>query len=79
MAYTMFCGELNGELVLGHLFSRSRDVRSSVASMYHEHRMTLAECPACKDRHSGWTPARKEGWRVVPVVVEKRSEWLKRR
>lgn len=73
--YTMYCGALNGELVLGHLFSRARDVRSSVASMFHEHRTTLGDCPACKDPKGGWTCAAKQGWRVVPVIIMQRSDW----
>ena len=61
MAIRMFCGALNGDLIGGHINSSAKGVRHSVGEMFSPHCPTLI----------GWKEAMKEGWRVVPVRVEK--------
>jgi hypothetical protein len=61
MAAKMFCGELNGDLVTGHLDHCAWVVRRHIAYMFE---------PGAPDK-VGWEKAKREGWRVVPVKVEK--------
>lgn len=56
----MFCGELDGDLVTAHIASRADDARKSIADMFAPGPLT-----------DGWALAKKEGWRVVPVVVSR--------
>jgi hypothetical protein len=64
--YRLFAGELNGDLVLCHIGPVARDVRLSIERLFYER----GDAPR---RHEPevWASARAEGWRVVPVAIEK--------
>lgn len=59
-AFRMFCGELDGDLCLGHIASRADTVRHSVGEMFQP-----------LDPLRGWRLAVRGGWKVVNVRVEK--------
>lgn len=61
MGIKMFCGELHGVLEPGHIGFRANEVRFSIAAMFND----------WHPEKKGWTEARREGWRVVPVEVRK--------
>lgn len=61
MGYRMFTGELDGHLVLAHIDMRADVVRSNIGEMFE-----LGD----PDK-TGWKLAKKAGWRVVPVTVQK--------
>jgi hypothetical protein len=74
-AYTMFAGELEGRLELSHIAHRAHEVRSSIAKMFvHGERFIPA-----RDTPLGWSLAKEDGWRVVPVIVQDRRAWLNQR
>lgn len=61
MAVQMFCAELNGELDPAYIAIRKDAVRYYVGSLFD------VNPPDTK----GWQQARKAGWRIVKVRVEK--------
>lgn len=61
MAYRMFCGELDGQLVLSYIDHRADDVRYKLA----------VNAEPGKPYPEGWKAAKKNGWRVVPVNVSR--------
>lgn len=61
MSLRMFGGELKGQLHNGYIYPRADDVRIQIAVMFQ---------PGAP-REVGWKEAMKEGWRVVPVSVQK--------
>ena len=57
---------------MSHLASRAREVRETVANMFYNGLIEGGE-----SRHAiAWSRAKAAGWRVVPVIVTRRSEWL---
>ncbi len=68
MAYRMFAGELDGELMLTHLSFRKDDVRLSIAQLFYDGSTHKWSYDMTK---RFWREALKAGWRVVPVVVAK--------
>ncbi len=64
----MFCAEYNGRLITGTIKHTAREVREAVATLFKGETLK-----------NPWKKAMRDGWRVVPVMVERRSEWLKRR
>lgn len=76
----MFCGELLGDLVLSHHLSfRAGEVRDSIVDNLYPNPEGLRDGARLASRQTRWQQAKKEGWRVVPVIVEKRNEWLRHR
>lgn len=73
MAYRMFAGELDGQLVLSHFGFRARDVRESVAKMFVTR--NLQDWPWRRRVTVAWADAKKAGWRVAPVIVSAQQEW----
>lgn len=74
-AYCMFAGELDSKLETCHIGHRARDVRDSIAKMF----ILPADERISRERlAAGWREAKKEGWRVAPVVVQERKVWLRR-
>lgn len=61
-AYIMFAGEQDGEIVLSYVHQRAWEVRSKIAELYA----------------GDWKHARRDGWRVVQVVVQDRKAWQQR-
>lgn len=66
--HRMFAGELDGELVLGHMNVRARAVRLSIGRLFCERDDNVYD-PAVQAR--SWKLARQAGWCVVPVVIHK--------
>lgn len=75
MAYVMYAGELQGRIETCHLAHRAREARHSVATMFYDNRNPLKYTAKMRD---AWAKARKEGWRIVPVIVAPLSEWRSR-
>jgi hypothetical protein len=63
----MFCGEFNGELEPGHIGFRADTVRHHISYLYS----ALVPLADMYNRKVLWVAARKAGWRVVPVKVER--------
>lgn len=83
MAYQMFTGELDGQLVLGHIKHRAGEVRHSISEMFFDAAMerlhnlgesVITHTDATKE---AWRIAKAHGWKVVPVFVMGRDEWFK--
>ena len=58
--YIMYTGEVSGRLTLGHIKHTAREARHSIASMF-----------TAFDSAAKWKLARKEGWKVVRILVQK--------
>jgi hypothetical protein len=67
MGIRMFCGELYGDIQPSHIGFRADTVRVLISELFRERDgANLDNRPK-----SMWLRARKAGWRVVPVRVER--------
>jgi hypothetical protein len=63
----MFSGERGGDLCPLHISFRAGDVRESIARLFADDAFPYSR----EARAAAWRRAKREGWRVVPVRVEK--------